>query len=60
MQYEFNACVISVCNRICNQLAHCLAAYGACMEGAEACMYIDHALDFVSHLVSGDMPKANV
>jgi hypothetical protein len=35
MLYEFNTCVISVCKRTCNQLAHCLAAYGACMEGAE-------------------------
>jgi hypothetical protein len=58
--YEFNACVISVCNRTCNQLAHRLAAYGACVEGAEACLYTDHAPDFVSHLVSGDMPRADV
>ena len=47
MLYEFNTCVISVCNRTCNQLAHYLAAYGACMEGVEACMYTDHAPDFV-------------
>ena len=39
MQYEFNVCVIYVCNRSYNQLAHCLAAYGVCMEGAEDCMF---------------------
>jgi hypothetical protein len=60
MLYEFNTCVISVCNRTCNQLVHCLAANGACMEGAETCMYTDDVPDFVSHLVSGDMPRDNV
>lgn len=57
MFYEFSTCVISVCNRTCNQLAHCLASYGPCMEGVEACMYTDHAPDCVSHLVSGEKPR---
>jgi hypothetical protein len=32
LQYEFNNYVASVCSRSCNQVAHCLAACGACME----------------------------
>lgn len=36
--YEFNICVITVCNRICSQVADCRAGYGACMEVVEACI----------------------
>ena len=30
MYFHFNNCRISVCSRICNKVADCMAAYGAC------------------------------
>lgn len=54
---SFNNFVVSVCSRTCNQVEDCLAAYGALWRGLIRVLFMEDVPDFVSHLVSGDMPR---
>jgi hypothetical protein len=56
MFFQFNSCKISVCSRICNNVADCMAAYGACVITSGSHMFMSQAPPFVSELVSRDKP----
>jgi hypothetical protein len=55
MFYEFSACIISHVSRVCNVVAHTLAALGLnCREGP-LIVWQDHVPDSVALLVAGDL-----
>jgi ribonuclease HI len=55
MFYEFSACIISHVPRVCNVVAHTLAALGLnCREGP-LIVWQDHVPDSVALLVAGDL-----
>ncbi|OQU93325.1 hypothetical protein SORBI_3001G521001 [Sorghum bicolor] len=56
MFFQFNSCKISVCSRICNKVADCMAVYGACVITSGSHMFMSQAPPFVSELVSRDKP----
>jgi hypothetical protein len=56
MYFHFNSCRISVCSRICNKVADCMAAYGACVITSGSHVFLSQAPSFVSELVSRDKP----
>ena len=56
MFFQFNSCKISVCSRICNKVADCMAAYGTCVITSGSHMFMSQAPPFVSELVSRDKP----
>ena len=41
-------------------MADYLATNGACVMGSGLAMFWSQALEFVAHLVSGDLPKPDV
>jgi hypothetical protein len=59
MRSEFASCIVSVCNRKCNLVAHCLATHGACVLGSDSTMLTSQAPRFVTELLYGDLPEAS-
>ncbi|KAK3157436.1 hypothetical protein QOZ80_2AG0122210 [Eleusine coracana subsp. coracana] len=55
---SFDVCNIAVCPRLCNSVAHCLAAHGANALPASGQVFWCQAPSFVMNLVSGDFPGA--
>ncbi|PNT71499.1 hypothetical protein BRADI_2g28465v3, partial [Brachypodium distachyon] len=56
IQYSFQRCKIEVCPRACNVSAHCLAAFGMCMEQGSYHVWLDPFPDHVKDLVAGVCP----
>ena len=56
MHFEFSSCTVSVCNRNCNKVADSLATYGAFVLESGSSMLMSQVPEFVSVLVSGDLP----
>jgi hypothetical protein len=60
MRSEFSSCLVSVCSRSCNKVADCLATYGTGVSRSDSAMFWSQAPEFVTQLVSGDLPKLDV
>ena len=60
MQFEFSSCTVSVCNRNCNKVADSLATYGASVLDSGSSVLMSQVPEFVSVLVSGDLPGCDV
>jgi len=58
MYSQFRQCNISVCSRICNKVADCMATYGACVLTSGSQVFMSQVPSFVFDLVSGDKPGA--
>ena len=56
---SFVQCVIQACPRSCNKVADCLASYGASVVRSGSEVFMNKVPDFVTALVSGDLPRAN-
>jgi len=56
MQIEFSSCNVVNCSRLCNKVAGCLATYGACLLASGSDVYWCQAPEFVTELISGDLP----
>jgi len=59
MRSEFTSCIVSVCNRKCNLVAHGLATHGACVLGSDSTMLMSQATGFVPELLYGDLPEVS-
>jgi len=51
-------CEVRSCRRSCNKMADSLAAYGASVVRYGSDVFMDQSPEFVTNLVSGDMPRA--
>lgn len=54
---EFESCIVSVCAKSCNRVADSLSAFGEHVSGP-GFIFMSQAPEFVSVLVSGDLPRA--
>ena len=57
MNQVFDRCVVRVCPRSCNKVADSLAAHGASVVRSGSEVYMNQVPDYVTSLVSGDLPR---
>jgi hypothetical protein len=55
---SFVQCEVQSCPRSCNKVVDSLAPYGACVVRYGSDVFMDQVREFVTNLVSGDMPRA--
>ena len=58
MHESFVHCEVRACSRSCNKVAESLAAYGASVVRYGSEVFMDQVPEFVTSLVSGEMPRA--
>ena len=55
--HNFVHCMVRTCLRSCNEVADSLAAHGASVVRSGSMVFMDQVPEFVTNLVSGDLPR---
>ena len=58
MNQPFVQCVVQACPRSCNKVTDSLAAHGASVVRSGSEVFMNQVPEFVTNLVSGDLPRA--
>ena len=60
MNFDFFCYKTSECSTKCNSIADVLASYGTTLDASESSLWLDQAPEFVSTMVSGELPKSRL